>query len=69
MRSDGFLLSGRFFIPMGPEHRANMARTLSPGNIRNPQAGKGVPGARPYSVRVVLWENNVFCRFFVDPVP
>ena len=24
------MLSGRFFIPMGPEHRANMARTLPP---------------------------------------
>jgi hypothetical protein len=24
------MLSGHFFIPMGPEHRANMARTLSP---------------------------------------
>ena len=24
------MLSGRFFIPMGPEHRVNMARTLPP---------------------------------------
>ena len=24
------MLSGRFFIPVGPEHRANMARTLPP---------------------------------------
>ena len=30
MRSNSFLLSGRFFIPMGPEHRANMARTQPP---------------------------------------
>ena len=30
MRSNSFLLSGRFFIPVGPEHRVNMARTLSP---------------------------------------
>ncbi|WP_270565891.1 hypothetical protein [Faecalibacterium prausnitzii] len=30
LRSNGFLLSGRFFIPMGLEHRAIMARTLAP---------------------------------------
>lgn len=30
MRLNSFTLSGRFFIPMGPEHRTNMARTLPP---------------------------------------
>ena len=29
----------------------------------NPQAGKGVPGARPYSVRVWQTDNNVFPRW------
>ena len=29
LRSNSFLLSGRFFIPVGPEHRVNIVRTLS----------------------------------------
>ena len=33
MCSNSFLLSGRFFIPVGPEDRANMARTLPPGAV------------------------------------
>lgn len=41
MRSDGFLLSGRFFIPMGPEHQANMARTLSPWEYTKPTGREG----------------------------
>ena len=30
LRSYGFMPSGRFFVPMEPEHRASMARTLAP---------------------------------------
>ncbi len=28
---------------------------------RKPEAGKGVPSARPYAVRVGVWENNGSC--------
>ena len=30
VRSYGFMPSGRFFVPVEPEHRVSMARTLSP---------------------------------------
>ena len=30
LRSYGFMPSGRFFVPVEPEHRVSMARTLSP---------------------------------------
>ena len=49
------MLSGRFFIPTGPEHRANMARTLPP--VSFPAAPfrfsrKNLNGAKPMEVTI-----------------